>query len=210
MGVKDNKAISSFLGYNKYPYNICISINDEIIHGIPSKRILRNGDIVTIDCGVIKNKYCSDNAYTFPVGNINNINKKLLYITKKALYMSIKKCNNNNYINNIGNTIYKFIKKNNFNVVTNYSGHGIGKKLHEAPNILNYGIKNKGNRLVNNSVISIEPISTVGKPYNYISNNNWTVKTIDKSNSAHFEHNVAIINNTYKKLTTYKFINKCI
>ncbi|XBT18544.1 MAG: type I methionyl aminopeptidase [Candidatus Shikimatogenerans sp. Tder] len=170
--INDNKVISSFLGYNKYPYNICISTNDEIIHGIPNKKPFKNGDIVTIDCGVIYNKYYSDSAYTFPVGNISNINKKLLLVTKKALDISIKKCKNNNYINNIGYTIYKYIKKNKFNVVTNYCGHGIGKKLHENPNIFNYGIKNKGNRLKNNLIISIEPISTIGNPYNYITNNN--------------------------------------
>ncbi|WXB47376.1 MAG: type I methionyl aminopeptidase [Candidatus Shikimatogenerans sp. Tmey] len=208
--INDNKVISSFLGYNKYPYNICVSINDEIIHGIPNDKYFKNGDIVTIDCGIIYNKYCSDSAYTFPVGNINNINKKLLLVTKKALDISIKKCKNNNYINNIGYTIYKFIKKNKFNVVTNYCGHGIGKKLHEYPNVYNYGVKNKGNKLLNNFIISIEPISTIGNSNNYISNNNWTVKTIDKSNSAHFEHNVAIIKNNYKKLTTYKFIKKYI
>ncbi|XBT18330.1 MAG: type I methionyl aminopeptidase [Candidatus Shikimatogenerans sp. Tduv] len=206
--IKDNNVKSAFLGYNKYPFNICVSINNEIIHGIPNKKIFKEGDIVTIDCGIIYKKYYSDCAYTFPIGNISLKNKKLLKVTKKSLYKAIKICYNNNYISNIGNIIYKYIKNNKFNVVTNYCGHGIGKKLHKDPNILNYGIKNTGKRLKNNIIISIEPISTVGKPYNYISKNNWTVKTIDKSYSAHFEHNILLINNSYKKLTTYKYINR--
>ncbi|XBT18156.1 MAG: type I methionyl aminopeptidase [Candidatus Shikimatogenerans sp. Tser] len=170
--IKDNKVKSAFLGYNNYPFNICISINNEIIHGIPNKKILKNGDIITIDCGIIYKKHYSDCAYTFPVGNISNINKKLLLVTKKALYSAIKICKNNLFVNKIGDIIYKYIKKNNFNVVTNYCGHGIGKKLHQSPNILNYKDKNIKYKLKNNSVISIEPISTIGKPYNYISNNN--------------------------------------
>ncbi|XCC45283.1 MAG: type I methionyl aminopeptidase [Candidatus Shikimatogenerans sp. Ttur] len=169
--INDNKIKSAFLNYNNYPFNICVSINNEIIHGIPNNRCFKEGDIVTIDCGVIYKKYYSDCAYTFFIGNINKQNMKLIKITKRCLYKAIKQCKNNNYINNIGNIINKYIVNNNFNVVINYCGHGIGKKLHKYPLIYNYGKKNTGKKLKKGMFISIEPIVTIGNSDNYISKN---------------------------------------
>ncbi|XBT18778.1 MAG: type I methionyl aminopeptidase [Candidatus Shikimatogenerans sp. AspAUS03] len=203
--IYENKLIPAFLNFNNYPYSICVSINNEIIHGIPNKKKFKNGDIVTIDCGVLYNNYYSDSAYTFPVGNIMKKNKQLLKVTKNSLYYAINKFKNSHLINDIGNSIYKYITNRKFNVVTNYCGHGIGKKLHMDPLIYNSKVINNI-KIKPNTIISIEPIATVGKPNNYISNNKWTVKTLDKSFSAHYEHNILVLNKGCKILTTFKYI----
>jgi len=203
-----NKGIPGFLGLYNYPNTLCISINEQIIHGIPNNRLLKNGDIVSIDCGVKINNYYGDVAYTFIIGDVNKNVRRFVNNVKKALYIGIKNCKINKYIGNIGYNIKKYINKFNYGIVKEFVGHGIGKELHESPNILNYDNKDNGIKIKNGLVISIEPMITYGKPDIRINDNNWTISTLDNKISAHFEHNVAIYNNKTIILSTYKYIKR--
>ncbi|MDH3004419.1 MAG: type I methionyl aminopeptidase [Candidatus Shikimatogenerans sp. JK-2022] len=206
--ILDNGGYPAFLGLYNYPYSICTSINYEVAHGLPRRNIiLKEGDIIKIDCGVYKNKYYSDNAYTFGVGKISKKNKKLLKITKKALDIGIKQCKIGNKIGNIGYYINKFIKKKKLYIVKDLVGHCIGKKLHITPEIPNYGYKNTGEKITNGMVLSIEPMVNIGTSKIKLNKNGWTYYTNNKKNSAHFEHNIAILNNKTKILSTFKYIN---
>ncbi|WGH26104.1 MAG: type I methionyl aminopeptidase [Candidatus Shikimatogenerans bostrichidophilus] len=204
----DNGGKPAFLGLYNYPNTICTSINDEIVHGLPRNKILKEGDIISIDCGVYMNNYYGEHAYTFGVGKLSKIKKKLLYYTKKSLYIGIKKCKKGNRIGDIGYNINKYIKKKGMYVVKDLVGHGIGKKMHELPYIPNFGIKNKGKLLKNGMVLSIEPMVNIGTYKIKISKDGWTYKTLDKSLSAHYEHNIAIIKNKPILLSTFKYIKK--
>ncbi|MDH3004202.1 MAG: type I methionyl aminopeptidase [Candidatus Shikimatogenerans sp. JK-2022] len=204
----DNGGYPAFLGLYNYPYSICTSVNYEIVHGLPRNKILKEGDIITIDCGVLRNKYYSDNAYTYGVGRISKINKRLLNITKKSLYIGIKHCIIGNKIGDIGYYINKYIKKKNLYIVKDLGGHGIGKNLHILPYIPNYGKKNTGISISNGMVLSIEPMVNIGTNKIILCNDGWTYRTINYKNSAHFEHNIAIINNKTKILSTFKYIKK--
>ncbi|WGH24828.1 MAG: type I methionyl aminopeptidase [Candidatus Shikimatogenerans bostrichidophilus] len=206
--IMDNNAYPAFLGLYNYPYSICTSLNYEIAHGLPRDKYLNNGDIISIDCGVLKNKYYSDIAYTFPVGNISKTNKKLLLYTKKSLYIGIKSCILGNNIGYIGYSINKYIKKKKLYIVKDLYGHGIGNKLHENPIIPNYGNKYKGSIIKNGMTLAIEPMVNIGTNKIRLSKDKWTYITKNKKNSAHFEHNIAIINNKTKILSTFKYIKK--
>ncbi|WGH24643.1 MAG: type I methionyl aminopeptidase [Candidatus Shikimatogenerans bostrichidophilus] len=204
--IMDNKGYPAFLGLYNYPYSICTSLNNEVAHGLPRDINLKDGDIITIDCGVFKNKYYSDIAYTFPVGNISKKNIKLLLFTKKSLYIGIYSCKIGKHIGNIGYNINKYISYKNLYVVKDLYGHGIGKKLHENPIIPNYGNKLSGDIIKNGMTLSIEPMVNIGSSKIILSRDKWTFKTINNKNSAHYEHNIAIINNKVKILSTFKYI----
>ncbi|WGH25010.1 MAG: type I methionyl aminopeptidase [Candidatus Shikimatogenerans bostrichidophilus] len=205
--IMDNGGFPAFLGLYDYPYSICTSINYEVVHGLPRNLYLNEGDIISIDCGVYKNKYYSDIAYTYAVGEISKENKRLLYITKKSLYIGIKNCKIGNTIGDIGYNIENYIKQNKLFIVKDLIGHGIGKSLHELPNVPNYGVPNTGISLYNGLVLSIEPMVNIGSEKIRLSKDKWTYKTLNNKNSAHFEHNIAIINNKTKILSTFKYIN---
>ncbi|WGH25382.1 MAG: type I methionyl aminopeptidase [Candidatus Shikimatogenerans bostrichidophilus] len=208
----DNGGYPAFLGLYNYPYTICTSINYEVVHGLPRNKILKEGDIISIDCGVLKNKYYSDNAYTYGVGKISKENKNLLKITLKSLYIGIKSCKIGYKIGNIGYHINKYITKKNKNlyVVKDLVGHGIGTNLHELPNIPNYGKKNTGMYLHNGMVFSIEPMVNIGTNKIKLDKDGWTYKTSNLKPSAHYEHNIAIINNKPVILSTFKYINRIL
>ncbi|MDH3004941.1 MAG: type I methionyl aminopeptidase [Candidatus Shikimatogenerans sp. JK-2022] len=208
--IMDNKGYPAFLGLYNFPFSICISINNQIIHGLPRNKILKEGDIITIDCGVFKNNFYSDIAYTYKVGKISKENERLLKITKKALKIGIKTFKIGKKIEDIGYKINKFITKNKFFVVKDFVGHGIGKKLHELPNVPNYGRKSKGLKICNGLVLSIEPMVIIGTDKIIKDKNGWTYKSLNKKNSAHFEHNVAIFKNKTIILSTFKYIKKRI
>lgn len=200
--IKDNQAIAAFLGYNGYPASSCISINEEIVHGIPSaNRFLKNGDIVSVDIGVKYKDYIADATLSYAVGKISKIAQDLLDVTYQSLYEGIKQVQIKNRIGDIGYTIQQFVENHNFNVVRDFVGHGVGKELHEDPQIPNYGDKNTGPRIKEGMVLAIEPMVLVGDYKIFIKANNWTVCSADHSLAAHYEHTIAVTKDGPKILT---------
>ncbi|WP_375323042.1 type I methionyl aminopeptidase [Candidatus Karelsulcia muelleri] len=208
--IRDNGAIPAFLGLYNYPYTICASTNEKVIHGIPNKKPLCDGDILSIDCGVKINNYYGEHAYTFEVGHVNEHIKKLLKITKKSLYLGIYECKLGNNIGDIGYAIQNYVEKHGYSIVREFVGHGLGKKIHEKPNVPNYGLKKMGLKLLNGLVLAIEPMVNKGKKKIKFNNDGWTISTMDKKKSAHYEHNIAIINGNPYLLSTYKYIYKSL
>jgi len=194
--IHSNNAKPSFFGYGGFPCSACISINDEVIHGIPSKlRTLKGGDIVSVDVGAFYDGYHGDNAFTFKVGNISQDDEKLLTVTRDSLNEAIKVCLAGNRIGDISYAVQSYVEKHNFSIVREFVGHGIGKNLHEAPEVPNFGDKGRGVRLVAGMTIAIEPMVNFGGKEVKVLDDGWTVKTKDGKNSAHFEHTVLITNN---------------
>lgn len=204
--IRDNGGVPAFLGLYDFPNTLCISPNDKVVHGIPNKTPLKDGDIVSIDCGVLMNGYYGDQAYTFEVGNIDFETKKLLEVTKKSLYLGIKKCKLGNTIGDIGYAIQNHVEKYNYNVVRELVGHGIGKMIHEDPQVPNYGKKGKGQNIFEGMVLSIEPMINKGTHKIIHHNDGWTISTFDGTVSSHYEHNVAVINGKPSLLSTFKYI----
>lgn len=187
--------IPSFLGFQGFPAAICTSINEEIVHGIPSERVLRDGDILSVDLGVLYKGFHTDACQTFAIGNIPQETKKLINTTKNCLEKAISIIKEGIFLGDISNIIQKTAEKENFNIVKNLTGHGIGRKLHEPPQILNYGEKGTGYILQAGMILAIEPIITSGKDKNYTLDDNWTIVSVDKMFSAHFEHTVLVTKN---------------
>lgn len=197
--------IPSFKDYEGYPKSICTSVNEVVIHGIPSSKIiLKEGDIISIDIGVNVKGYHADSAFTYAVGNISSEAKQLLEITEKALYIGIEEAKPGNYVSNIGHAIETFIKPYDYGIVETFTGHGIGKELHEAPQVLNYGPKNQGPKLKPGMTICIEPMVNLGTKDVQVLKDGWTVVTKDKRLSAHFEHMVLITEDGCEIMTTLK------
>ena len=184
-----------FKGYMGFPSSICASINEEIVHGIPGNRTIKDGDILTIDCGASVGGYIGDAAITFQLGKSTKIARDLIKVTNESLNIGINQVKVGGYIGDIGYAISSFAEKKDYGIVRNYVGHGVGKHLHEDPQIPNYGIRSTGPELKEGMVIAIEPMLTEGKPETKILKDNWTVVTKDNSLSAHFEHTVSITNN---------------
>jgi len=204
--IRKNGAVPSFKGYKNYPATLCISVNNQVVHGIPSNYMLREGDIVSVDGGVYYKGYHSDMAYTFVIGNISQITQKLIDVTKEALYLGIKMVRDGVRIGDLGNTIQKHVENNGFSVVRELVGHGIGKSLHESPQVPNFGIKGKGVMLKEGMTIAIEPMVNMGKKDVLTASDGWTVVTKDGLPSAHFEHTVLIKKYESEILTSYKYI----
>lgn len=196
-----NDCVSSTIGYEGYPGYLCISINDEVVHGIPGKRKLKNGDIVKLDISMIYKGYHSDSAATYPVGEISKEKAYLLEHTKKALYEGIKEVKEGCRLGDIGCAIETYAKEHNLSVVRELCGHGIGTELHEDPDVLNYGKKDTGMVLKAGMTIAIEPMLNLGERYVYMLDDDWTICTDDGSPSAHFEHTVLVTKDGYEILT---------
>ena len=191
--VKDHNAVPSFLNYNGFPYNACISVNDVVVHGFPNKKELRDGDIITIDIGVILNGWHGDHAYTFAIGNPGADVMKLIKITKESLYKGIEKAIANNRVGDIANAIQDYTeKKHGYGVVRELVGHGLGKNLHEDPQVPNYGKRGSGTKLKEGMVLAIEPMINLGRKEVYTESDGWTVRTKDGKPSVHFEHDVCV------------------
>jgi methionyl aminopeptidase len=192
--IREAGAKAAFKGYYDYPCVLCTSVNNEIVHGIPStRRVLKHGDIVSIDCGVVLDGYYSDAAVTVPVGNhVQPEIKKLLEITEQALYRAIEQARVGNALGDVGAAVQELVEQNGFSVVREFVGHGIGTKLHEDPQVPNYGTRGHGTRLREGMVIAIEPMVNAGKPGTRVLPDRWTAVTEDGSLSAHFEHCVAV------------------
>lgn len=204
--LRDNGGIPAFLGLYDFPNTLCVSINEQVVHGIPNHKPLYEGDIVSIDCGVLFNGYYGDVAYTFKVGDIDTSTKKLLEVTKRSLYIGISSCHIGKNIGDIGNNIQNYVEEKGYGVVRELVGHGLGKKIHEDPLIPNYGRKGLGEEIVEGMVLAIEPMITQGTHRVKFQKDGWTVTTLDKQLSAHFEHNIALINERTVLLSTYNYI----
>lgn len=205
--VRDNKAIPSFLNYRGYPHNICASVNDVVVHGFPNNVAIKEGDIVSIDLGVILNGWHGDHAYTFIVGEVNNQLLQLVKVTKESLYKGIEKAIVNNRIGDISNAIQEHTeKKYGYGVVRELVGHGLGRSLHEDPQMPNYGKKGTGHKLKENLVLAIEPMINLGTKDVITDEDGWTVRTKDGKPSAHFEHDVCVKKGKALILSDYAII----
>ena len=204
--ILDNNAIPGFKGYNNFPNTLCISVNNQVVHGIPCDKPLIEGDIVSIDCGVINEGYFGDHAYTFKVGEVTKEINELLDVTKQSLYKGMEVMLENNKIGDIGNAIQSYINLHGYGIVRELVGHGLGKNLHEEPEVPNYGRKGTGKSIKNGLVLAIEPMINLGTEKISLDNDGWTIVTLDNSPSAHFEHNIALINGKPEILSTFDFI----
>ncbi|GJM30938.1 MAG: methionine aminopeptidase [Cyclobacteriaceae bacterium] len=206
--IKDHGASPSFKGYNGFPGSLCISINEQVVHGIPGSTELKDGDIVSIDCGVFYQGFHSDAAYSYPVGVVSDKVKTLLKVTKESLYIGIENAKSGNRIGDIGWAIQKHVEDFGFSVVRELVGHGIGKTLHESPEVPNYGKRGKGTKLKSGLILAIEPMVNMGARSIVQESDGWTIRTKDHQPSAHFEHTVAVMNGTPEILTTHKYIEE--
>lgn len=192
--IRSKGATPSFKGYEGFPSTLCVSINDEVVHGFPSDRVLQDGDIISIDIGACYKGYHGDSAWTYTVGEVSDDAKYLLEHTEKALYEGIKQAKVGNRIGDISYAVEKYATEHNLGVVKELVGHGVGTSVHEAPDVPNYGTKGTGPKIRDGMVIAIEPMLTLGSPDIYVEDNDWTVKTVDSSLSAHFEHTIGVTN----------------
>ena len=204
--IRDNDAEPGFLGMYDFPNTLCVSPNYEVVHGIPNKKPLQDGDIISIDCGVLKNGFYGDHAYTFKIGEVTYEMQKLLDTALESLYLGIREFKEGNRVGDISYAIQKHNESNGYGVVRELVGHGLGKDLHESPEIPNFGKKGNGKKFVNGMVIAIEPMINMGtEKVNFLSDG-WTVETADKLPSVHFEHDVAMIDGKPLLLSTFDFI----
>lgn len=210
--IYDHGAIPSFLGYKgapgtvDFPGAICASVNDQVVHGFPTNYILKDGDVISVDCGTEKNGFCGDSAYTFCVGEVAEDVKALLRTTKEALYLGIEKAVEGNRIGDVGEAVQTYCEKRGYSVVRELVGHGIGRKMHEAPEVPNYGKRGTGPLLKKGMCIAIEPMINMGSKNVVFENDGWTIRTRDRKPSAHFEHTVAIRQGKADILSTFEFV----
>ena len=206
--IRDNGAIPSFLGYDGFPAALCMSVNDVVVHGFPSDYVLKEGDIVSVDCGTLYKGYNGDSAYTFPVGEVDAETRKLLDVTKASLYKGIEAAVDGNRTGDIGYAVQTYAESFGFSVVRELEGHGIGKEMHEMPGVPNYGHRGKGARLTDGMTICIEPMINAGTRGVYLARNGWAVHTADHKKSAHYELTVVIRKGKAEQLSTFDYIEK--
>ncbi|NLY11718.1 MAG: type I methionyl aminopeptidase [Firmicutes bacterium] len=187
-----NGAIPAFKGYQGYPATVCASVDEVVVHGIPNDEVLKEGSIIGVDIGAFVDGFCGDSAWTYPVGFVTDEVKKLLEVTEKALFAGIEQAIIGNRLSDISNAIQTIVEENGFSVVRDFVGHGIGRKMHEDPQVPNFGPPGRGPRLKAGMTLALEPMVNMGSHHVQVCEDNWTVVTRDKSFSAHFEHTVAI------------------
>lgn len=208
--IRDNKAIPAFKGFGGFPNSLCISVNSQVVHGIPSKYELKDGDVVSVDCGVLLDGFFGDSAYTFAVGEISPELTRLLRVTKECLYKAIEVAMVGRRIGDIGEAVQGHAESNGFSVVRELVGHGIGKNLHEAPEVPNYGKKGTGLKLQEGLVIAIEPMINMGKKAIIQEKDGWTIRAADNLPSAHFEHTIAIGKDKADILSSFDYIEEVL
>ncbi|MBN1819426.1 MAG: type I methionyl aminopeptidase [Prolixibacteraceae bacterium] len=204
--IKNNGGYPAFLNYRGFPNTLCISVNDTVVHGIPSNYKIKDGDLVSVDCGVEKNGFFGDSCFTFLVGDVSNEKTELSKITFNALQAGIELAIEGNFIGAIGNAVHSYVEKRGYSVVRELAGHGIGRKLHEEPDVPNFGKQYRGNKMVAGMVLAIEPMINAGTRRIYQLNDGWTIKTFDRRPSAHFEHTIAVGFERAEILSTFDFI----
>jgi methionyl aminopeptidase len=208
--IRDNGGVPAFLNYNGFPYSLCISLNDQVVHGFPGNYELKEGDIVSVDCGAVLDKFYGDSAYTFEIGEINPATKKLLKITKECLDLGIGKAVEGKHVGDIGYAIQTHAEGYGYGVVKELVGHGVGYKLHEKPEVPNYGKPGSGAKLEEGMVLAIEPMINQGHAGITFWKDGWTVSTIDTKPSAHYEHTVAIGKGKADILSTFEYIEDAL
>lgn len=208
--IRDSYAIPAFKGYGDFPNTLCISLNDVVVHGIPSSKALIDGDIVSVDCGVLKNGYYGDSAYTFEIGEVPAAIKQLLMVTKESLYKGIEKAIEGMRIGDVGFAVQEHAEKFGYGVVREMVGHGIGKNLHEKPEVPNYGKRGAGIKLMEGLVIAIEPMINLGKAPIFQDNDGWAIRTKDGKVSAHFEHTIAVKKGKADILSSFEFVEEVL
>ena len=204
--IRDQGGVPAFLGLYDFPNSLCMSPNAQIVHGIPGKKPLQEGDILSVDCGVLKNKYYGDHAYTFAVGEVDDDTKQLLADTKESLYVGIREVIAGNRIGDIGAAIQEFTEKRGYGIVRELVGHGLGRKMHEDPQVPNYGRRGRGKKIQEGLVIAIEPMTNLGTHRIKQRKDGWTILTADGKNSANFEHDVAVVDGKPDILSTFQYI----
>jgi methionyl aminopeptidase len=204
--IRDHGAIPGFLGLYGFPNTLCMSPNAQVVHGIPNDKPMENGDIISIDCGVLKNGFYGDHAYTYEVGEVSAEIKKLLTITKESLYVGIREFRAGNRVEDVGWAIQNHVEKHGYGVVRELVGHGLGKKMHEDPQMPNYGKRGRGKMFMNGMVVAIEPMINMGTHKIDQLKDGWTILTKDRKPSAHFEHDVALIHGKPELLSTFQYI----
>ncbi len=208
--IRDQGAVPGFLGLYGCPSTLLTSVNDAVVHGLPTDEPLKEGDIVAIDCGAVKNEFYGDHAYTFEVGEIDAKTKKLLDVTKASLYLGIREFKHGNRVGDIGYAIQDYCESHNYGVVRELVGHGLGKKLHEDPEVPNYGKRGRGKKFVEGMTIAIEPMINMGTHQVKQLSDGWTIVTKDGKPSAHFEHNVALVNGKPELLSTFAYVYEAL
>lgn len=204
--LKDHGATPSFLGLYKFPNSLCVSPNAQVVHGIPNDKPLESGDVISIDCGAYKNGYHGDHAYSFEIGEVAIETKRLLRITKESLYVGIREFKAGNRVGDVGNAIQNYCEKNGYGVVRELCGHGLGTKIHEEPEMPNFGKRGKGKLFQEGMVVAIEPMINLGTKNVKHLKDGWTILTSDGKPSAHFEHDVALINGKPELLSTFDYV----
>jgi methionyl aminopeptidase len=208
--IRDHSAIPAFKGYGGFPNTLCTSVNDEVVHGIPSDYSLKEGDIISVDCGVILNGWVGDSAYTFAVGEVTEEVKRLMDFTRASLEDGVKAAVAGNRVGDISSAVQEKAESGGYSVVRELVGHGLGKKMHESPEVPNYGKKGSGPKMGKGLVICIEPMINLGKKETIQMADGWTIKTADGKPSAHFEYAVAVNKGKADVLTTFKFIEEVL
>jgi methionyl aminopeptidase len=208
--IRDHGGIPSFKGYHGFPATLCTSVNEEVVHGIPNNKELRDGDIISVDCGVILNGFHGDHAFSFTVGKVADEILKLLKITKESLYLGIEQAKAGNRIGDISFAIQNYVQSHGYSVVRELTGHGLGRNLHEDPAIPNYGKRGRGQVIKNGMVLAIEPMINLGKLDVRQLNDGWTIVTSDGLPSAHFEHDVAVIDGKPVILSTFDYLEEAL
>lgn len=208
--IRDHGGIPAFLGYSGFPNTLCISPNSQVVHGIPNNEPLKDGDIVSVDCGVLMNGFFGDSAYTFCVGDVAEETRKLLEVTKESLYLGIEQSIHGNRVGDIGYAVQTHCEKHGYSVVRELVGHGVGRKLHESPEVPNYGKKGSGPMLKSGMVIAIEPMVNQGVKQIIFERDGWTTRTKDGKMSAHFEHTLAIRQGKAEILSTFEYIEQVL
>ncbi|MGN0187994.1 MAG: type I methionyl aminopeptidase [Candidatus Cryptobacteroides sp.] len=208
--IRDHGAIPSFLGYDGFPAALCMSVNDVVVHGFPSDYVLKEGDIVSVDCGTLYKGYNGDSAYTFPVGEVDEETRRLLEVTKASLYKGIAAAVAGNRVGDIGHAVQSYVEPFGFSVVRELEGHGIGRKMHENPGVPNYGKPGRGAKLTDGMTICIEPMINAGTRGVYLAKNGWAVHTADRRKSAHFELTVVVRKNAAEQLSTFEYIEEAL
>ena len=208
--IRDNGGVPAFKGYNGFPNSLCISPNEQVVHGIPNNRPYESGDIVSVDCGVLKDGYYGDSAYTFALGEVSVEVQNLLDTTKESLYRGIEVAVEGKRLQDISYEIQTYCESKGYSVVRELVGHGIGKSLHEAPEVPNFGKRGSGPKLKTGLVVAIEPMINMGRKNIIHGKDGWTIKTSDGMPSAHFEHTIAVGKGKADILSSFEFIEKAL
>jgi methionyl aminopeptidase len=208
--IRDNGAIPGFLGLYGFPNTLCVSPNAQVVHGVPNNKPLEEGDVISVDCGALKNGFYGDHAYSFEIGEVAPEVKKLLQVTKESLYVGIREFRAGNRVEDVGSAIQKYCESHGYGVVRELVGHGLGTKMHEDPEMPNYGKRGRGKMFVEGMVVAIEPMINMGTKNVKQLKDGWTILTADGKPSAHFEHDVALINGKPEILSTFKYVYEAL